>query len=84
MVGEWSTSRPGGFTPGKDSVLGTHRIGGWVDPRAGLEVVENLDPSEIQYPDRPARSQSLYRLSYPGPRSITVLVITLNIRYTMS
>jgi hypothetical protein len=29
--GEWSASRPGRFTPG------THRIGGWVDPRAGLD-----------------------------------------------
>jgi hypothetical protein len=32
--GEWSASRPGLFTPG------THRIGGWVDHRAGLDDVE--------------------------------------------
>jgi hypothetical protein len=32
--GEWSTSRPGRFTPG------THWIGGWVDPRAGLGDVK--------------------------------------------
>jgi hypothetical protein len=29
---EWSTSRPGRFTPG------THSIGGWVGPRTGLDV----------------------------------------------
>jgi hypothetical protein len=30
--------------------------------------VENLAPTGIRSPDRPARSGSLYRLSYPGPR----------------
>jgi sensor histidine kinase YesM len=38
-----------------------------VDPRTGLEGAENLVPTRIQSPDRPARSESLYRLSYPGP-----------------
>jgi hypothetical protein len=28
----------------------------------------NLAPTGIQSPDRPARSQSLYRLNYPGLR----------------
>jgi hypothetical protein len=32
--GEWSASRPCRFTPG------THFIGGWVDPRAGLGDME--------------------------------------------
>jgi hypothetical protein len=32
---EWSTSRPGSFTPG-ERAPGTHCIGGWVDLRAGL------------------------------------------------
>jgi hypothetical protein len=32
--------------------------------------VENLAPTGIRSPDRPSRSQSLYRLSYPGPRCI--------------
>jgi hypothetical protein len=31
--GEWSVSRLGRFTPG------THWIGGWVGPRAGLDAV---------------------------------------------
>jgi hypothetical protein len=35
--GEWSDSRPGLFTPGeKPPIL----IGGWVDPRAGLDNTE--------------------------------------------
>jgi hypothetical protein len=46
---------------------GTHCTGGWVGPRAGLDVCEKFVPTEIRSPDRPARSQSLYRLSYPGP-----------------
>jgi hypothetical protein len=33
--GEWSTPRPCRFTPG-ERAPGTHWIGGWVDPRAGL------------------------------------------------
>jgi len=36
--GEWSASRPCGFTPGVRA-LGTHWIGGWVSPRAGLDAV---------------------------------------------
>jgi hypothetical protein len=35
-----------------------------VGPRAGLDRCENLAPARIRSPDRPARSQSLYRLSY--------------------
>jgi hypothetical protein len=31
--GEWSTSRPGHFTP-KERAAGTHWIGDWVGPRA--------------------------------------------------
>jgi hypothetical protein len=36
-------------------------------PRTGLEVCENHAPTGIRSPDHPVRSQSLYRLSYPGP-----------------
>jgi len=39
---------------------------------------ENLAPTGIRFPDRPARSKSLYLLSYPGPlygwQSIDVLL----------
>jgi hypothetical protein len=54
--GEWSASRPGRFTLG-EIALGTHWIGGWVGPRAGLDAVEKR---KILYyrgsnPARPAR-----------------------------
>ena len=46
---------------------GTHCIVGWVSPRAGLDGCgEFRPPTRIRFPDRPARSESLYRLSYPG------------------
>jgi hypothetical protein len=68
--GEWSASRPGLFTP-KSRASGTHWIGGWVDPRAGVDDLEKrkfwtLQGLELRPLGRPARSQSLYRLSYPG------------------
>jgi hypothetical protein len=37
--GEWSASRPCHFTNG-ERAPGTHGIGGWVDPRAGLDDME--------------------------------------------
>jgi hypothetical protein len=46
---------------------GTHCTGGWVGPRAGLDMCKkNLAPTGIQSLDRPACNQSLYRLSYPA------------------
>ena len=40
--------------------LGTRSIGGWVGPRAGLDGCGKSRPTGIQFPDRPARSESLY------------------------
>ena len=51
---------------------GTHCIGGWVGPRAGLDGCEKSRPTGIWSPDRPARSESLYRLSYPSPQMVHV------------
>jgi hypothetical protein len=50
---------------------GTHWIGGWVDPRAVLYYFEKrkfltLRGLELRPLGSPARSQSLYRLRYPG------------------
>jgi hypothetical protein len=39
-----------------------------VGPRAVLDVREKSRPTGIRSPDRPARSQSLYRQSYSGPK----------------
>jgi hypothetical protein len=68
--GEWSASRPGRFTP-SERAPGVRWIGGWVDPRAGMDDMEKrefltLPGLELQPLGRPARSQSLYRLRYPG------------------
>jgi hypothetical protein len=38
-----------------------------VGPKAGLDGCGKPRPTGIRSPDRPARSKSLYRLSYPGP-----------------
>ena len=62
--GGWSAPRSGRFTPGKDLVpivLEARWTPGsiWTD-------AENLSSTGIRPPDRPARSESLYRLSYPS------------------
>jgi hypothetical protein len=54
--GEWSASRSCHFTPA-ERAPGTHSVGGWVGPRAGVDDVEkrklfyrdsNSDPSVVQ------------------------------------
>jgi hypothetical protein len=37
-----------------------------VGPRAGMDGCGKSRPTGIRSPDRPARSESLYRLSYRG------------------
>jgi hypothetical protein len=61
---------PAALPPGKEP-RSTHWIGCWVDPRAGLKDVEKrkfltLLGLELRPLGRPARSQSLYLLRYPG------------------
>jgi len=52
------------FTPGKDPVPIVQEAG-WA-PGPFWTGAENLATTGIRSPDRPARSQSLYRLSYPA------------------
>jgi len=60
--GEWSAARPGRtLPPGKTRYPFYRRLGG---PQGRSGRTENLVPTGIR--DRPARSQSLYRLSYPA------------------
>jgi hypothetical protein len=47
-------------------------IGGWVGLRAGLDGYGKPHPHRDSIPDRPARSESLYRLHYPGLKDITL------------
>jgi hypothetical protein len=63
--GEWSASRPGRLTA-RETAPGTHLIGGWVGPRADLDMLKWKIPSPRREsnPDHPARSQSQYRLRY--------------------
>ena len=62
--GALSTPRPGRFTPGKDPVPIVQEAG-WT-PGPVWTGAENLATTGIRSPDRPTRSESLYRLSYPG------------------
>jgi len=68
---------------------GAHCIGGWVGPRAGLGGCGNSRPlTGIRSPDRPVRSESLYRLRsynynlknlrHPFCYVLTFIVICLN------
>jgi hypothetical protein len=52
------------FTPGKDPVPIVQEAG-WA-PGQVWTGAENLAPTGIRSPDRPARSQSLYRLRFPA------------------
>jgi hypothetical protein len=78
--GERSATRPGCLTPG-EIAPGTHWVGGWVGFRAGLDDVEKrilptLSGIELRPLGCPPRSQSLYRLSYPGSH-ITIIIIII-------
>jgi hypothetical protein len=62
---------PGRFTSWKKAPS-THCIGGWVDPRAGLDGVEKkkfvtLPGFELRPLGCPAHSQSLYDYATPAP-----------------
>ena len=59
--GEWSASRPGRLYPRERP--GTNCTVGWVGPMDGLGG-RKPRPYRDSIPDRPARSQSLHRLSY--------------------
>ena len=54
----WSTPRPDCFTPGKDPVTIVQEAG--CAPGTVWADAENLVPSGIRSPDRPARSESLW------------------------
>jgi hypothetical protein len=79
----WSVSRPCRFIR-RERIPGTHLIWDWVGPRAGLDAVERrkfltLPGLELRPLCRSARSQSLYRLCYPG--SLGSHIAYLNIIY---
>jgi hypothetical protein len=55
---EWSASRPGRFTL-RELGPGTHWIGGWVGPRAGLDVVVKRKIPSLRRESKP-RTPVLY------------------------
>jgi hypothetical protein len=74
--------RPGRFTPGKDQVPIVEEAG-WA-PGPVWTCAKNLAPTGIRSPDRPARSQSLYRLNYPVRISIHLTNIIISHLYVFS
>jgi hypothetical protein len=70
---------PAALPPGKDPVP-ILQESGWV-PGSVWMGAENLAPTGIRSPDRPARSKSLYQLSYPVPYFPNI-VILINCKWT--
>jgi hypothetical protein len=53
-----------------ETVPGTHFIGGWTGPTAGLDVMAKRKNSYTCWESTPIPRSSLYRLSYPGSLSL--------------
>ena len=71
---------PAALPPGKTRYPLYRRLGG-PQGRSG-RVRKNSPPTAIRSPDRPARSESLYRLSYPGRlHSVIPILILSSITY---
>jgi hypothetical protein len=79
---EWSASRPGHFIP-RERAPSTHRIEGWVGPRAVLHtVVKRKIPSPILESNCPTRSlvaitNELSRLSFVPRYAIYVCAVNI-------
>ena len=64
---------------------GTHFTGSGVGPRTSLDGRKISSPHRDSIPDRPARSRSLYRLSYPAHNLLTwVPKIDLRMQFMFS
>jgi hypothetical protein len=80
-VGEWSASRPGRFTL-REKATGTHWIGGWVGPRAVLDI------AVVQYQQikmiltLKLKSQTSYVNVYYSVQNIYCHCFKLNWQYT--
>jgi len=78
--GWWSTPCPGRFTPRNDPAPVVYEAG-WSQGRDWMGA-ENLAPSGIQSPDRPACSESLYRQTCRSSEAIlSVVVGEKNVEY---
>jgi hypothetical protein len=52
-----------------------------VGPTAGVDGCGKSRPHRDSIPNRPARSESLYRLIYPGPITTIIIIIAWNVVY---
>ena len=78
--GEWSAARPGRTSlPGKTHPIPILQEAGWAP--GPVWTGRKSRPQRDSIPDRPARSQSLYRLSYPAHTAGWVIVNLTNIAY---
>jgi hypothetical protein len=68
-MGGWSTPRSGPFTPGKEIRYQFYWKLGVPQGRSGL-MRKISPPAGIRFPERPARSVSLYRLHCPCPHCL--------------
>jgi hypothetical protein len=66
LDGGWSAPRPRPLEPPSQKKPSTHCTRGWVGPTAALNGCGKSRPTGIRFPDRRARSESLYRLNYRG------------------
>ena len=75
--GEGSESRPGRTLPLRKTRFPLYRRPRWASGSVWTGA-ENLAPTGIRSPDRPAHRQSLYRLSYPVLKfSVPLLIASL-------
>jgi hypothetical protein len=72
---------PAAFYPRKDPVPIVQEAG-WA-PGPVLTGAENLSPTGVRSPDRPARSQLLYRLSYPAHLIQSMSIVISSIHLSM-
>jgi hypothetical protein len=75
-----STPRIGRFTPRERDPVPILEEAGWA-PGPVWTDAENPAPNGIRSPERPVRSESLYRLRYPGPHTWAI-GIYLKIQWT--
>ena len=75
-MGGCLSQRPDRFPPGKDHVPNVQEDG-WFSGQVWTCIL-NLASTGICLPDRPARSNSLYRLSYRPSRLPSEILITIN------
>jgi hypothetical protein len=68
----WLTPRAGCFNPGNDPVRLVWEVG-WAQGQVWTDA-EDLLPAGIRSPDRPARSESLCRVSYPGLLNLYIYI----------